>query len=184
MVLLDKRRTALWIKIGASLLALTFILSFIPALRDEGARDFFKSLFVAGGEPTQQQEILKLKQVLEKNPKDLASLIGLGNLYYDTGKPAEAITYYQRALDIDPKNVDVRVDMGTCYFELKDYDKAMEAFTTATEQKPDHATAWYNMGVVFRTKGDQVSTKYAWTRFLAVEPTGDRADQVRRELGQ
>ena len=33
-------------------------------------------------------------QALSFNDKELQALIGLGNAYYDTGKPDEAVNYY------------------------------------------------------------------------------------------
>ena len=35
------------------------------------------------------------------NKKELQALIGLGNAYYDSSSPKDAIQYYKRALDID-----------------------------------------------------------------------------------
>lgn len=182
MVLLDKRRAALWIKIGAALLAVIFVLSFMPLFRSGGAADFFKTLFQSKKAPSEQAQLIKLKQDVEKNPKDAKALVKLADYLYDHQKPEEAITYYTKALEIDPNNIDTRVDMGTAYYDIQQFDKALEAFRAATDANPNHAIAWYNMGVVFKAKNDTVNQKFAWERFLAIQPTGEQADQVRQEL--
>ena len=39
------------------------------------------------------------KQALTVNDKELQALIGLGNAYYDSQKPVEAVDFYRKALD-------------------------------------------------------------------------------------
>ncbi len=184
MVLLDKTRAAIWIKVGAALLAIIFVMSFMPLFRGGVAADFFKSMFQSNRQPSEQLELAKLKKDVEKNPKDAKALVDLANYYYDHQDAKNAITYYTKALEIDPNNVDVRVDMGASYFALQNYDKALEAFRTATEMKPTHPQAWYNMGLVFKQKNDVPNQKFAWERFLVVQPTGEQADSVRQELAK
>ncbi len=184
MVLLDKRRAALWIKIGAALLAIIFVLSFMPLFRSGDVAGFLKSLFQSKKAPSEQAQLTKLRQDVQKNPKNTKALVTLADFLYDRGKPEEAITYYTKALEIDPKLTDARVDMGTAYYDLEEYDKALEAFKTATTENPNHAFAWYNMGVVFKVKKDTANQKFAWERFLVIQPTGEQADAVRQELSQ
>lgn len=187
MIMLDKRRASIFIKIGAVILALVFIISFIPvgwqSLRGGSLTSFFKSLL--GGKRGQMEvEIERLEKIIKTDPKNLSVLVQLGNNYYDIGEYAKAVKYYNRALVIDASNVDVRVDMGAAYFALGQHDKALEAFKLATQLNPDHAMAWYNMGVVYKAKGDIPNLKFAWGRFLAIQPTGEQADRVRKELSQ
>ena len=89
------------------------------------------------GSPQQQQapspEMLAkaaepLLAQLKTNPKDAATLIKLGNLYYDGQSYPEAIQYYQKALEIEPDNPDVRTDLGTPYWYTGDADKAIANF--------------------------------------------------------
>ena len=74
--------------------------------------------------------------------------------------------------------------MGAAYFALGQNDKALETFKLATQLNPNHAMAWYNLGVVYKAKGDIANLKFAWSRFLAIQPTGEQADRVRKELSQ
>lgn len=185
--MLDKRRASVFIKIGALILALIFIISFMPAglqsLKGGSISSFFKSLF-GGKRGEVEAEIERLERLVKTDPKNLSVLVQLGNSYYDIGRYAQAVKYYERALAIDPNNVDVRVDMGAAYYALGQQDKALEAFKTATQQNPNHAMAWYNMGVVYKAKGDIANLKFAWSRFLSIQPTGEQADRVRKELSQ
>ena len=189
MIMLDKARTSIWIKIGASVLAFVFVVGIGGNIFIAGAGgigDLFKSMFQGtsgSSEDTQTQAaIIQLKQKLKDNPKDVKSLVDLGNAYYDSGKYQNAITNYQKSLDIDSKNYDVMTDMGAAYNSLGQADKALEIFKQVTAAKPDHAMAWLNQGVVYKAKNDTANMRFAWERFLAVQPTGAQADSVRAEL--
>lgn len=189
MIMLDKKRAGIWIKIGAALLAAVFVFTiggefFTSGMTGIGG--FFKSIFQgttgSSAETANQAKIIELKAVVAKNPKDKASLTELGNLYFDSSKYQNAITTYQQVLKLDPTAYEVETDMGVAYNALGQSDKALEIFKTVTGAKPDLANAWYNLGVIYKNKNDVPNMKFAWTRFLSLQPTGTQADQVRQEL--
>jgi len=93
---------------------------------------------------TQAQPLLAR---LQTNPKDVAALIELGNIYYDAGQWNDAIGYYTRALNETPANPDVRTDMGVAYFNGGDADRALKEFdralrTTRSTCRPCSTSAW------------------------------------------
>ena len=182
--MLNKARASVWVKIGAILITLSFVLALMPALSAAGLGDLVKSMFqgTTGSTGDTQAAVLQLKDKIKKNPKDVASLVALGNAYYDLAKYQNAITYYQKSLEIDAKNYDVMTDMGASYNALGQADKALEIFKQDTPEKADQAMAWYNMGVVYKSKNDTPNMRFAWERFLALQPTGTQADNVRSEL--
>ncbi len=186
MIMLDKKKAGLWIKIGAVVVALSFILTLMPALRSGDLGGFFSSIFKgstgSSADTQAQAQIIQLKAKLDKSPKDKASWIGLGNAYFDTGKYQNAIAAYQKVLALDPTNYDVMTDMGVAYNALNQNDKALEIFKKVTGAKPDHAMAWFNLGVIYKSKNDVPNMKFAWERFLTLQPTGAQADNVRQEL--
>lgn len=186
MIMLNKARASVWVKVGAILIAASFVLALMPALSATGLGDLFKSMFqgTSGSSETTQTQatIIQLKDKVKNNPKDVASLVALGNSYYDLGKYQTAIDYYQKSLVIDPKNYDVKTDMGAAYSAAGQADKALEIFKQVIGDKPDHPMAWYNLGVIYKSKNDTANMRFAWQRFLAIQPTGAQADNVRTEL--
>jgi cytochrome c-type biogenesis protein CcmH/NrfG len=114
---------------------------------------------------------------LASNPKDVGTLIALGNLYYDNAQWGDAIGYYTRALNETPSNPDVRTDMGTAYFNSGDPDRALQAFNRALKDDPRHGQTLYNIGVVkLNAKHDAPGAIAAWEKLLQVDPNyKDRA---------
>jgi cytochrome c-type biogenesis protein CcmH/NrfG len=123
------------------------------------------------------QSEMTLKSMLAANPKNLTAQIQLGNLYYDSGRFAEAVDAYGRALEIDPNNPDVRTDRGTSYWNMGQADAALAEFRKSLEIAPTHAQTLYNMGVVYLNgKNDPAQARAAWEKLLASNPNyPDRA---------
>jgi len=132
-----------------------------------------------------QKQIDFLRSVLKGDPKNLKALIQLGDLYFDTDQFTPAIETYWQALEIDPKNADVRTDMGIMYRKKGDYDRAIAEFKKAAEIDPKHVNSRYNLGIVLlHDKGDIEGAIKAWEDYLRVEPTGPRAENIRKQMGK
>jgi len=125
----------------------------------------------------------RLKSALRTNPKDLISLIQLGNLYYDGGRFSEAVDYYGRALDLDPRNIDVRTDRGTSYWNLGQADAAIGEFQKALEVDGTHAQTLYNMGVVYlHGKNNPAEARKTWEKLLATNPNYPERGKVQEQI--
>jgi len=128
-------------------------------------------------------QIQTLKEIVKKDPKNLAAWVELGNLYFDTDQPKDAIDAYSRYLAVKPDNADVRTDMGIMYRKLGQFDKALEEFRKAAQGDPKHANSRYNIGIVLlHDKGDIKSAIKAWEDYLKVDPNSERAQRIRAQI--
>lgn len=117
---------------------------------------------------------------LQANPKDVSTLVELGNAYYDAGQWSDAITYYTRALAETPANPDVRTDMGVAYFNNGNPDQALKEFDRALKDDPKHAQTLFNVGVVkMAGKNDPKGAIAAWESLLKMDP--DYRDRAKVE---
>jgi cytochrome c-type biogenesis protein CcmH/NrfG len=131
---------------------------------------------------TQAQPLLDR---LQTNPKDVATLIQLGDMYYDAGQWNDAITYYTRALKETPANPDVRTDMGVAYFNSGNADQALKEFDRALKDDPKHAQTLFNVGVVKMTgKNDAKGAIVAWESLLKMDPEYKDRAKVETLLAQ
>ena len=128
-------------------------------------------------------KIQPLKDILKKDPKNLSAWVELGNLYFDSNQPNEAIEAYSHYLAIKPDNPDVRTDMGIMYRKIGNFDRAIEEFKRAAKDDPKHAGSRYNMGIVLlHDKGDVKGAVKAWEDYLRVDPNSDRAMRVKAQM--
>jgi len=128
-------------------------------------------------------KIQSLKDAVKKDPKNLSALVELGNLYFDSGQPKEAIDAYRQYLAIKPDNSDVRTDIGIMHRALGEFDRAIEEFKRAAQSDPKHLNSRYNIGIVLlHDKGDIKEAIKAWEDYLKVDPKSERAERVRAQM--
>lgn len=78
-----------------------------------------------------------LNEILAREPANAKALHHLGLVKFNTGKYAEAIKDFEKALAADSKSFQSRFLMGDCYRAMDDYKKAEEQFRKAIEIKED-----------------------------------------------
>jgi cytochrome c-type biogenesis protein CcmH/NrfG len=128
-------------------------------------------------------KIQTLKEIIKKDPKNLAAWVELGNLYFDTNQPKEAIEAYSQYLVSKPDNPDVRTDMGIMFRSLGQFDRAIEEFRKAAQSDPKHANSRYNIGLVLlHDKQDIKGAVKAWEEYLKVDPNSERAQRIRAQI--
>ncbi len=124
-------------------------------------------------------------EALNRNPKDVDTLVKVGNLYYDSRIYAKAIDYYQRALKITPGDPNIRTDMGTAMFYLGDSDKALAEFAKSLHYQPNHANTLFNMGIVkWQGKKDVQGAIAAWEQLLRTNPDYPERQKVQDLLAR
>ncbi len=93
--------------------------------------------------------IVFLSSALAVSAQSDEKAIRKGNRAYKSGKYEDAITNYQKALDIRPNNAKAQFNMGDVYFAKQSYDTAYNEFQKVLELSPDaklKSDAVYNMG--------------------------------------
>ena len=128
-------------------------------------------------------KIKTLKEIVQKDPKNLPAWVELGNLYFDGDQPKEAIEAYSKYLAAKPENPDVRTDMGIMYRRLGDMNRALEEFRKAAQSDPKHVNSRYNSGIVLlHDKQDIKGAIKAWEEYLKVDAKSERANRVRAQM--
>ncbi len=128
-------------------------------------------------------QIETLKEIVKKDPKNLPAWVELGNLYFDSDRPREAIEAYRQYLAIKPDNPDVRTDMGIMYRKLGQFDRALEEFRKAAQIDPKHVVSRYYIGLVLlHDKQDIKGAIKAWEEYLKVDSNSERAQRIRAQI--
>lgn len=138
---------------------------------------------VAAPGVNQQQTIQMLEGLVAKDPNNRNAWVELGNNYFDSDQPVKAIEAYGKALALGPDDPNVLTDQGLMFRRLGQYDRAIENFSKANAIDPRHLQSLFNMGVVYRYDlQDFRKANDAWSKYLALNPTGPGADQIRAEM--
>lgn len=137
-----------------------------------------------GHPPLDTSAIVKtLAEQAAQNPKDPEPRLKLANFLYDQRQFAEAIQWYQRALELDPRNVNARTDLGTCYFNVGRHDDALREYRKSLETNPRHEPTLFNMIVVnLEGKHDLAAAQQAWDRLEKQNPNYPGLDRLKQSL--
>jgi tetratricopeptide (TPR) repeat protein len=130
-----------------------------------------------------EQQVNALRSVAEREPKNAAPRVQLGNLYFDAERYDDAIKWYAEALKLSPNDVNVSTDLGVCYYYVNQPDKALEQFDKSLKLDPKHAKTLLNLGIVRAFgKQDLQGASEAWQQVLKVAPDSPEAQAAKRAL--
>lgn len=97
------------------------------------------------------------KQALNQEPNrtpNLAPLLNLlGAVCYQTGRSAEALTWYRSAIDIQPDYAEAYSNLGVLLQEMGEFETAAAQFEAAIELAPHDGSAYFNYGNLLGVMG-------------------------------
>ena len=91
--------------------------------------------------------------VIRLAPEHFGALVNLGSALSELGKLSEAITMYERAIEIRP-NYMAYVNLGTAYGRAQRYSNAVSAFEKALEIDDSDWLAWGNLAYAYSWQED------------------------------
>ena len=87
----------------------------------------------------------------------------------------EAISCYDRALEIDPKNSGVLNNKGNALIILGRHDEANKYLDRALDLDPRNVNAWYNKGSIFNQSKKYNEAISCYDRALEIDPKNSNA---------
>ena len=94
-----------------------------------------------------QNEIIKLKENIEKDYRNIKSLNDLGVIYLKLGKHDQAIDQFKKALEIDPHYTVGPFLFGDIYTDAKNYQEKINDFKDVIKTNLEYARAYNYLGL-------------------------------------
>lgn len=91
-------------------------------------------------------------KAIEINSKEPIYYNNIGNAFKAKRNLEQALTSYQKALEIKPDFAAALVSMGSIYKELARFEEAISCFKKALEVNEGFADAYYNMAIVLKVQ--------------------------------
>jgi tetratricopeptide (TPR) repeat protein len=130
-----------------------------------------------------------LDRALQLDPTLIEVAINLGGAYVMQGRHAEAVTVLEEASRRQPENVMIWINLAAAYLgPLKESDeaaqlKAITAFERALSLDSKAPSVNYNLGLIYRQRGETDKAAAHFWRALDVDPKDDDARIRLRQLG-
>ena len=126
-----------------------------------------------------------LREQASENPQDPAPALRLADLLFDQGQFDQAVSWYQKALQLDPKNVAARTDLGTCFFNLGQPEEALREFRQSLQIDPRHEPTLFNVVVVNLAGNHDVrAAREAWEKLHRLNPNYPNLGSLKQRLDQ
>jgi cytochrome c-type biogenesis protein CcmH/NrfG len=122
---------------------------------------------------------------LKTDPKNVELLNKTALTYKAAHQFKQAITYFQKALDVDPKNVPIRTDMASCMYYTGDVDGALAELNKSLTYDPKHPGTLMNIGIIkWQGKQDINGAIAAWQTLLKLNPNFPQKDVIEHLIAE
>ena len=143
---------------------------------------------LAQGNPDQARAILECLRQLR--PDHSAVAINLGGAYILGGQFKRAVPILESLAEREPDNAMVWTNLGAAYLgnpvlaTTEEQDKAIATFERALECDPAAPQVAYNIGLIYRDRGDRDRAIHWFTRALQANPLDSDAHHILERLRQ
>jgi cytochrome c-type biogenesis protein CcmH/NrfG len=126
-----------------------------------------------------------LLATLKTDPKNVEVLNKTALTYKAAHQFKDAITYFQKALEIEPQNVPIRTDMASCMYYTGDVDGALAELDKALTYDPKHAGTLMNIGIIkWKGKNDVSGAISAWQTLLKLNPNFPQKEVIEHLINE
>ncbi|MGZ3592372.1 MAG: tetratricopeptide repeat protein [Syntrophales bacterium] len=101
-----------------------------------------------------EKSISALTEAINIYP-ETESYLKRGNAYIRLGNYKQAISDYDRAIEINPNYVKAYINRGNTYINLGNYKQAISDYDRAIEINPNYAFVYYNRSLCYANLGNQ-----------------------------
>jgi len=117
-----------------------------------------------------KDEFTLWNDTIHKSPNKARPYNNQGKAYQDKGSLDQAISGYNKAIEINPKFVDAYYNRGNAYRDKGSLDQAISNYNKAIEIDPKYAKAYNNRGNAYLNKGslDQAISDY--NKAIEIDP--------------
>ncbi|HPG39546.1 MAG TPA: tetratricopeptide repeat protein [bacterium] len=116
---------------------------------------------------SQLDELMQqLEESIKKNPKDVRSLLMLGNGYYMRGKISAAIKIFEKAIQVNPNLPYAYYYLGISHYRQLQLTEAKDALKKVIELSPEMLMAYYWLGITYWHLGKFAKARLAFETLL------------------
>ena len=200
-MMLDRDKITFWTRLGAIVLAVIFVGSFV--IMGVGSNVPLNLLDLLGGSSSaqedqqqttsSQEQITQAQQELEEDPENPKIIRRLAGLYIQNGQTDEAAEVLERGREVAPEDPVIPLYLGQAYerdaqaqtdagARQTAYKQAGDAYAAAAELQPEKPQAYLAAGQAYEQAGDKGRAIQYWNDYLELDPDGEQADAVKERI--
>jgi cytochrome c-type biogenesis protein CcmH/NrfG len=130
-----------------------------------------------------KKRVAALEEKISNNPADTASMKEYADLLSASHKMMEALSWYEKILEVDPKRSDIYFSLALIYYNTQDFIKCEEVNDKVLSYDPKNQMALYNIGAIAATQGDYNKAKDFWNRVVSINSESETGKLAKESLG-
>jgi tetratricopeptide (TPR) repeat protein len=111
------------------------------------------------------------EKALRKHPNDVEALNNLGQVLVRSGRAAEAVEYFDRAIALNASAWAPRFNLARAYAEMKKWPEAISNYKAALAVFPDDYATQFNMAQAYHKSGQEEQAVAAYRRAIELAPS-------------
>lgn len=131
-----------------------------------------------------RKKMAELEQAVKENPKDTAALKNYADYLSASHKMDEAVTYYEKILELNPKRSDVYFALALIYYNQQNFIKCEDVNMKVLSFDPNNQMALYNIGAVAATQGNKEKAKEFWNKVLSINAESETGKLAKESIGK
>ena len=112
----------------------------------------------------------RFTEAVEANPEDAAALNNLGQVLVRSGRAAEALPYFDRAIAVSSGTWSYHFNRARAHGELRSWPQAIAGYRAAAALFPDDYATRFNLGKALQANGDLPDAIEAFERAIELAP--------------
>ena len=120
-------------------------------------------------EETQHKAAEAYRNALRMDPSMAAAHTNLGNVYFKSGRLADARAHYERALSLDPDQPEARFNLANIYEEEGKLELAISEYRRVVTSCPDFPDAHFNLALALEQVGSRVQSSRHFEQYLELD---------------
>ncbi len=94
----------------------------------------------------------------------------LGVAYLNQQRFKQALDYFEKAATLNGGLAAARLNQGIALMHLQRYDESRALLLAVTEKQPRNARAWFNLGLLYKSRGEAEPALQAFERVARLDP--------------
>jgi len=107
---------------------------------------------------------------LAKNPNSWVGHNNLGFALFQKGHADEAISHFQKALEVNPNYKDAHNNLANALLQKRRLDEAICEYQKTLEIEPSYAAGHFNLGVALSQKGQVDAAIFQYQKAIEINP--------------
>ena len=173
--MLNKEQTSRMTKTVALIVAISFILYFVPLITGSFGTPSATNTTSSPSTPSPPSATKSTK---------INDLVGQGDLNFNNKNYAQAESYYKQALDLDPTNLSAQSGLGAAQLLGGKTAAAYASLKDALKIDSQHAGSLFYLGEAAAGLGKTDESKTSYNKYLEIAPTGEHAAEAKAALAK